>query len=70
MRTQICHLYTLLTHTLMSALQSVNFTRHQLRRPKHRWEDNITMNCREIECERVEQIQLDQDIANGGLFLT
>jgi hypothetical protein len=32
-----------------------------LGRPKHRWEDGIRMDLREIGWESVEWIQLDQD---------
>jgi len=32
-----------------------------LRRPRHRWEDNITMDLKEIGCRDVNWIQLLQD---------
>jgi hypothetical protein len=30
-------------------------------RPKCKWEDTILMNCKEVECEGVNWIQLAQD---------
>jgi hypothetical protein len=32
-----------------------------LRRPRHRWEDNITPDFREVECGRVDWIALSRD---------
>jgi hypothetical protein len=32
-----------------------------LRRPKHRWEDNIKMDLREVGCGDMDQIKLVQD---------
>jgi hypothetical protein len=35
--------------------------RRPLGRPRHRWEDNVKMDLREIEIEGVNWIQLAQD---------
>jgi hypothetical protein len=35
--------------------------KRQLRRPMHRWEDNIRMDLREVRCECVDQMYLAQD---------
>jgi hypothetical protein len=35
-------------------------------RPKRKWEANIKMNLKEIECEDVDWIYLAQDISGGG----
>jgi hypothetical protein len=32
-----------------------------LGRPRHRWEDNITMDLQEVECEGVDWIELAQN---------
>jgi hypothetical protein len=40
---------------------------HSLRRPRHRWEDKMRMDLREIEWEGVHRIFLNQD---GGLWHT
>jgi hypothetical protein len=44
--------------------------RRLLRRPKHRWEDNITIDSREIELGGMDWIYLAQDREQwGGDFL-
>ena len=35
--------------------------RRPLRRPRHRWEDNIRMDLREVGCGCVDWIELAQD---------
>jgi len=35
--------------------------RRPLRRPRHRWEDNIRMDLREVGCECVDWMELAQD---------
>jgi hypothetical protein len=37
-------------------------------RPRHRWEDGIRMDLREIGCASVDWIQLAQDRDGGGLL--
>jgi hypothetical protein len=32
-----------------------------IRRPRHRWEDNIKMNHKEIKCEDVDWMHIAQD---------
>jgi hypothetical protein len=32
-----------------------------LRRPRHRWEDNIKMDLQEVGCEGMDLIELAQD---------
>jgi hypothetical protein len=39
-----------------------------LGRPRHRWEDNITMDLGEIGWKGVDWIRLAQDRASGGLL--
>jgi hypothetical protein len=39
-----------------------------LGRPRHRWEDGIRMDLREIGWGSVEWIQLAQDRTGGGLL--
>jgi hypothetical protein len=38
-----------------------------LRRPRHRWEDNIRMDLRKLGWEAVDWMHLAQDRASGGL---
>ena len=35
---------------------------------QHRWEDNITMDLREVGCDAGERIDLAQDRCNGELL--
>jgi hypothetical protein len=42
--------------------------RRPLRRPRHRWEDNIKMDLREIGFGDVDWIHLAQDRDSGGLL--
>jgi hypothetical protein len=41
-----------------------------LRRPRHEWEDNVSLNLREIGWEVVDWIYLTQDRDQGGLLWT
>jgi hypothetical protein len=40
-----------------------------LGRPRHRWEDNMKMDVREIGIDGANWIQLAQDRSGGGLLL-
>jgi hypothetical protein len=39
-----------------------------LRRPRHRWEDNIKMDSPEVELEGVDWIHQVQDRDHGGIL--
>jgi hypothetical protein len=41
-----------------------------LARPRHRWEDNIKMDLREIGIDRSNWIQLAQDRIRCGVFVS
>jgi hypothetical protein len=49
--------------------------RRPLRRPRHRWEDNIRMDLREVGCGCVDWMELAQDrdrwraLVSGGMNL-
>ena len=40
-----------------------------LRRPWHRWEDNIKMNLREVGCGGIDWIELAQDRESWGALV-
>jgi len=42
--------------------------RRPLRRPRHRWEDNIKMDLEEVECGGMDWIELAQ-VGTGGRHL-
>jgi hypothetical protein len=42
--------------------------RRPLGRPRHRWEDNIKMNLREVGCGGMDWINLAQDRTGGELL--
>jgi hypothetical protein len=39
--------------------------RRPLGKPRHRWEDNIRMNLREVGCGYVDSMELAQDRTGG-----
>ena len=39
-----------------------------LERPKHRWEYNIIMNLREVDCDPGDWMALAEDRTNGGVI--
>ena len=42
--------------------------KRSLARPRHRWEDNIKMDLREVACDPREWIYLAEDGTNGELM--
>jgi hypothetical protein len=43
--------------------------KRSLGRPRHRWEDNIKMDLREMGIDRANSIQLAQDIESSSKLL-
>jgi hypothetical protein len=44
--------------------------RRPLGRPRHRWENNITMDLREVGCGCVDCMELDQDRDRWRAFVS
>jgi hypothetical protein len=60
------------TAEMRNALK-ILFVKHEVKRPpdghRSRWEEGIKIDLKEIVCERVDWIQLDQDVVQWWAFV-